>query len=209
MYCKRGPGFQLIFIASSLVEDLQLESFDTVSFKLNTLVGNKNTSANFVKFNVQSIETEELSGDMTAAVIPPWIDDVETLPHKQDLSYLQHFDGVKLFILDNCDTVISNDNAFLMCTVEERMGESRDEPHAVFTPLGWMASGGRLPSYARATKVIRVQTCEANDDLSQYKLDLEARDRKIAAFRKVSLRTWLCRTKLWIYLVLTKLPKIL
>ena len=32
VYCKRGPGSQLTFIASSLVEDLLLEPFDTVSF---------------------------------------------------------------------------------------------------------------------------------------------------------------------------------
>ena len=77
----------------------------------------------------------------TAVVIPPWIDDVETLPHKQDLSNLQHFDCVKLFTLVNCNTVniiTGNDNAFLMCAMEEREGESQDEPHAIFTPwVGW------------------------------------------------------------------------
>ena len=48
-----------------------------------------------------------------------------------------------------------------------------------------MASGGRWlsPLYASATKIRRVQTCEANDDLSQRKLDLEARDREIAALK--------------------------
>ena len=75
------------------------------------------------------------------------------------------------------DIIIGNDNAFLMCAMEERMGESRDESHAIFIPLGRMASEGRSPLYAGATKVLRVQTCVANDDLSQYKLDLEALDR--------------------------------
>ena len=43
---------------------------------------------------------------------------------------MHHFDGVKLFTLDNCNTVdiiIGNDNAFSMCAMEERMGESKDE----------------------------------------------------------------------------------
>ena len=70
-----------------------------------------------------------------------------------------------------------------MCTKKERMGESRGNLHAIFTPLGWMASGERSPLYARATKVLRVKTCVANDDLSQCKLDLEARDREIAALK--------------------------
>ena len=48
-------------------------------------------------------------------------------------------------------------------------------------PLGWMASGGRSPLYARATKVLRVQTCVINDHLSQCKLDLEARNREPAS----------------------------
>ena len=72
------------------------------------------------------------------------------MSHKQDFSNLQHFDGVKFFILDNCNTVdiiIGNDNAFLMSAMEERMGESRDESHAIFIPLGRMASEGRSPIY--------------------------------------------------------------
>ena len=46
-----------------------------------------------------------------------------------------------------------------------------------------MASGGRSPLYAGATKVLRLQTCGGNNNLSQYKLDLEARDREIAALK--------------------------
>ena len=69
VYCQHDPGSQLTFIASRLVEDLGLEPFDIASFKLDTLVGNKNTSDNLVKFNVQSIETIVLYCNMTAAVI--------------------------------------------------------------------------------------------------------------------------------------------
>ena len=61
------------------------------------------------------------------------------------------------------------------------MEESRDEPHAIFIPLGWMTSGGRSPLYVGDTKVLRVKTSVANDDLLHYKLDLEARLRKIFA----------------------------
>ena len=67
VYCQHDPGSQLTFIASRLVEDLGLEPFDIASFKLDTPVGNKNTSDNL--FNVQSIETKVLFCDMTAAVI--------------------------------------------------------------------------------------------------------------------------------------------
>ena len=46
-----------------------------------------------------------------------------------------------------------------------------------------MAFGGRSLLYARVTKVLRVQTYVANDDLLQCKLDLEASDREIAALK--------------------------
>ena len=46
-----------------------------------------------------------------------------------------------------------------------------------------MASGGKLPLYARDTKVLRVQARVANDNLWQCKLDLEAHDREIAALK--------------------------
>ena len=81
------------------------------------------------------------------------------------------------------DIIIGNDDAFLMCVMEEHLGESRDEPHAIFSPLDWMASGGRLPLYAGTTNVLKVQTCVANEDLSRYKLDQEARDREIVALK--------------------------
>ena len=90
-----------------MVEDLGLEPFDIASFKFDTLVGDKYTSANLVKFNIQSIQAEELFCDVSAAVSSLWIDCVKALPHKQDLSNLQHFDGVKLFTLDGFNTAVS------------------------------------------------------------------------------------------------------
>ena len=46
-----------------------------------------------------------------------------------------------------------------------------------------MTSGGRSPLYVGATKVLRVKTSVANDDLLQYKLGLKARLREIAALK--------------------------
>ena len=71
VYCQHDLRSQLTFIASSLAGYLLLEPFDTACLKLDTLVGNKNNSANLVKFNIQSIVTKELFGDVAAAVIPP------------------------------------------------------------------------------------------------------------------------------------------
>ena len=52
----------------------------------------------------------------------------------------------------------------------------------LYSPAG-LDGFWRTIARARPTKVLRVQTFVANDDLSQCKLDLEARDREIAALK--------------------------
>ena len=84
VYCQDNSGSQLTIIASSLVEDLGLEPFDISSLKLDTFVGDKDTFANLVKLNVHSRDNEKLFCDVSSAISPFWIDDVETLLHKQD-----------------------------------------------------------------------------------------------------------------------------
>ena len=98
VFCQHNLGYQLTFIASNLIENLGLEPFDIASFKLDTFDGDKHTFANLVKFKAHSLETEELFCGVTAAVVPPWVDDVEALAHKQDLSNFQHFDSVKFLL---------------------------------------------------------------------------------------------------------------
>ena len=46
-----------------------------------------------------------------------------------------------------------------------------------------MASGGKSPLHVGLLRFLKVRTCVANDDLSQYKLDLEAREKGIFAFK--------------------------
>ena len=57
----------------------------------------------------------------------------------------------------------------------------------LYSPPGLDGFRRKIALIAGATKVFRVQTCVTNDDLLQYNLDLEARDREIAAL-KVQLR---------------------
>ena len=66
---------------------------------------------------------------------------MNTFPHRQDMSTFAHFKDVELFALPENKTVdlmIGNDNAFLMTVLKERVGASRNDPHAISTPLGWL-----------------------------------------------------------------------
>ena len=139
----------------------------------------------------------ELSNVVTNSA---WQDDVETLPHRQDLNSFLHFEDVELPDNDTVDLLIGNDNAFLMTVLEERVGVSRCEPRAVLTPLGWLACGGKSPLEEQNVKVCRVQTSfdlssevllnqeivsrdEMISELEQALRDITLQDAKIESFR--------------------------
>ena len=46
-----------------------------------------------------------------------------------------------------------------MTVLEERVGASRSDPHAILTPLEWLGCGGRNPLEESPVKVCRVQAC--------------------------------------------------
>ena len=160
-----------------------------------TLNGEALTHTNLVKFDLQSLFSNEMFELSNVVTNSAWQDDVETLPHRQDLNSFPHFEDVELYELPDDDTVdllIGNDNAFLMTVLEERVGVSRCEPHAVLTPLGWLACGGKSPLEKQNVKVCRVQT---SSDLSSEVLlnqEIVSRDEKIKeleqALRDVTLQ---------------------
>ena len=112
--------------------------------------------SNLVKFDLQSLFSNEMFELSNVVTNSAWQDDVETLPHRQDLNSFSHFEDVELYELPDNDTVdllIGNDNSFLMTVLEGRVGVSRCEPHAVLTPLGWLACGGKSPLEEQNVKV--------------------------------------------------------
>ena len=183
VYCQHDPGSQLTFVSSTLVQDLGIVPFDRTSFKLDTLIGAKDSFADVITFALQSLDTNEMFCDITAVVHEPWSDDAEGLPHRQLLNELKHFEDVDVFAIDGCDVVdviIGNDNAFLMTVIEEKRGESRDEPHAIYTPLGWLASGGRAVLSGSVANSKRVCSAVMENELPfSYSGELEKRDREI------------------------------
>ena len=151
----------MTFVSNKLVQELNLIPYDQASFRIVTLNGETLTHTNLVKFDLQSLFSNEMFELSNIVTNSAWQDDVETLPHRQDLNSFSHFEDVELYELPDNDTVdllIGNDNAFLMTVLEERVGVSRCEPHAVLTPSGWLACGGKSPLEKQNVKVCRVQT---------------------------------------------------
>ena len=143
-----------------MVEELNLEPYDQASFRIETMTGATLTHSDLVRFNLQSLFSDETFALSNVVTHSPWRDEMSTLPHKQDMSTFAHFKDVELFELPENKTVdllIGNDNAFLMTVLEERVGALRSDPHAILTPLGWLGCGGRSPLEESPVKVCRVQ----------------------------------------------------
>ena len=188
VYFQHDPGSQLTFISSDLATELGLKPFDSACFKLDTLIGTENRSADLVKFSVQSLESNALFCDLTGVVHAPWSDDEEGLPHRQVLNGLKHFEDVNIFGIDNCtsvDVIIGNDNARLMQVVEERNGDIPEEPHAVHTSLGWLACGGKFDFGGNNVRSFRLQTVgEGGEIMSRLKKELWSKDSEIVELRE-------------------------
>ena len=146
-------------ISNKLVEELNLEPHDQASFRIETMTGATLVHSDLVRFNLQSLFSDETFVLSNVVTHSSWRDDMNTLPHRQDMST---FKDVELFELPENKTVdllIGNDNAFLMIVLEERVGASRSDLHAILTPLGWLGCGGRSPLEESPVKVCRVQAC--------------------------------------------------
>ena len=140
-----------------LVQDLGIVPFDRTSFKLDTLIGAKDSFANVNTFALQFLDTNEMFCDVTAVVHELWSGDVEGLPHRQLLNELKHFQNVDVFTI-RCDIIISNDDAFLMTVIDEKRGESRDEPHAIYTFGRAVLSGSDANSKRVCSRAVQKYT---------------------------------------------------
>ena len=84
------------------------------------MTGVKVIGVDLANFELQSFSDEMFSLNNFVAHTP-WQDDVDTLPHKLDVSSYRHFQDTDLLHLpvnDSVDSLISNDKAFLMTLLE-------------------------------------------------------------------------------------------
>ena len=134
-------------------------------------------------FNLEAVHTSECFSGRSAIVVPPWSESGNNLPHNQDLSSYSHFKGVSTFVLphnSSVDILIGLDNSQLMTVLEERVGEI-DQPHAIMTPLGWIASGGNVRSDTHEVTARKVSVSPIFDDKDLKILELQETIRILAA----------------------------
>ena len=67
-----------------------------------------------------------------------------------------------------------------MYAKQERVGDNLAEPHAILTPLGWLASDGRSDRSDRFAKIFRTNLKEDFSNTSSLKRTIVDKDKHIA-----------------------------
>ena len=183
VYAQHDPGSQVTLISTSLVESLGLKTKEKSHLTLHTLSSSQTGHYSRVGFNLEAVHTSECFSGLSAIVVPPWSESGNNLPHNQDLSSYSHFKGVSTFVLphnSSVDILVGLDNSQLMTVLEERVGEI-DQPHAIMTPLGWIASGGNVRSDTHEVTARKVSVSPIFDDKDLKILKLQETIRILAA----------------------------
>ena len=135
---------------------------------------------------VQTLHNGDQFNINKTLVMPGWLDESYTLPHHYNLPSFSQFDNVEVKKLPhrfNVNILLRLDNSNLMRVLEERIGEE-GEPHAIKTPIGWVASGGKFSEdpVSYWSRRIAVQRGETNKD--QKILELQQTVRNLSLLNK-------------------------
>ena len=72
VYCQKDGGSQLTIISNKLVEELNLEPSDQASFRIETMTGTTLTHSDLVRFNLQSLFSNETFALSNVVTHSPW-----------------------------------------------------------------------------------------------------------------------------------------
>ena len=170
VYAHHDTGSQATLISDNLIKELGLETVPDPTITLRTLVDQKVASGGPTNFKLESLFNGEQFAINDALVVPQFNDDKNTLPHAEDTSALEHFDGVEIPVAperERVDVLIGQSDKALLTVQEKREDVDPEEPKFVLTRLGPVASGGRVSSGTNALSILKVvvepmQSCDCN-----------------------------------------------
>ena len=105
VYCQLDPQSQITLVTKSLVEELGLKGYDSISSIMETLNGEKKIDAGLVKLDVESLSTSESFHLENIVCSASWSDDAKILLYRKDLTLYRDFDDAEVFEWENCKTV--------------------------------------------------------------------------------------------------------
>ena len=143
VYAQHDSGSEVTILSDSLVNELGLKSEGTSRIILHTVTKKKESDFHYASFDVEALHNGGIFNIQQAWVMNNWSDDSYTLPHDYDLSEYSQFDDVEFEVLPDrkrVDTLLVLDNSHVMTALKKCTGRP-GEPHAIKTPIGWVASG--------------------------------------------------------------------
>ena len=147
VYAQHDPGSQVTLISKTFLKEIDLVPVGKSRITLHTISSSETSELENVVFDLKALHNNKHFLELQALVVSPWSDEDYTLPHFQDLSEYPHFDDVVPRIIperSGVDVLIGLDNSALMRVLQERTG-NEGKPHAIEIPIGWIASGEKLP----------------------------------------------------------------
>ena len=147
VYAQHDPGSKVTLISISLAEELGLHGTARSRIISHTVSGSKASDLQRVSFEIETLHIGREIKVQNAMVLDASADVNVILLHDYDVTAYPHFDEVDILVLPERTKVyilIGLDYSHLMTALEERTG-AEGEPHAIHTPLGWIASGGKSP----------------------------------------------------------------
>ena len=167
VYAQHDSGSEVTIVSDSLVNKLGLKSEGSSRIILHTVTERKESDFHYVSFDVEALHNGDHFNIQQAWVMNNWSDDSYTLPHDYDLSEYSQFDNVEFEVLPDrkcVDILLGLDNSHVMTALKERTGR-HGEPHAIKTPIGWVASGGSGKTYSYHSMRVSVNmNCESNEE---------------------------------------------
>ena len=174
VYAQHDPGFEVTLVSTSLAEELGLHGTARSRIILHAVSGSNASELQRVSFEIETLHTGREIKIQNALVLDAWANQNVILPHDYDLTAYPHFDEVPIQVLPErtkVDILIGLDNSHLKTALEERIG-AEGEPHAIHTPLGWIASGGKS-SFQVSYHSMQLSIHPGVDDTDQKVLELQ------------------------------------
>ena len=175
VYAQHDLGSEITLVSTNLADELGLVSEGSSKIALHTVSGSKVSDFKYTSFVVETLHARERFQIQKALVMPTWSNQTYILPQNYDLSTYQHFEDVNIETLPNrkhIDILLGLDNSNLMMVLEERMG-AQNQPHAIHTPIGWVASGGNTIEENLTYRSMKMKIHPVLDDKMQKVVELQ------------------------------------
>ena len=132
VYAQHDTGSQVTLISDNLKSEVGWETVPEPSVTLRILADKTVPVEGRINFKLQTLFNGEECNIKDALVVPQFSYDAHTLPHAEDTTTLEHFDGVLIPVAPDgrrVNVLIGQSDKSLLTVLEEREDMDPEEPN--------------------------------------------------------------------------------